>query len=1196
MGNLFGTGQGKTVATQAVEANGMQVQASSYGMGLTIVYGRARIPGTLIWYGDFQAVEHDQQVGKGGGGGQNVSYTYSSSFQLALCEGPITDVSQIWQDSSLVSLSDINGTVGLGGANQAAWSHLGSPENLQYPFTAWVGCVNLKLGSSPNVPNFNFLVDGFLQFNPSGGIYGADPSQIITDLLTSATHGIGFQYLGDLTTFHDYCLANSIFLSTVVDQETTMMDVLTTLLQVTNSNTAWSNGKLTVIPYGDESATGNGVTYTPPTTVQASFSDADYIGGGVQVERKPLADLYNVIRIEWVNPNNNYVTSVAEAKDEADISASIIRQSETIEAHGITDGTLAQQTAQRILQRALYIRNTYSFKTTLQYVALEPGDVIELSDSLIDLVNEPVRITAVEEQSNNELKFTCEEFPAGVSEGTTQSVEAGAGYTPNFNGAPDTTQPPAIFRAPQFLVDGDVEIWIGVCGSGANWGGANVLVSYDNVTYTRIGSVAPGCRYGTLTAALADSTSDPDTTDSFSVALEGPGSLSGGTHAEADNLATLMLVDQELIAYSSTTLNGDGTYTLGNGYLRRQCYATAHAAHAIGAPWMRVDDNFFRWKVDPSLVGTTVYIKLQAWNLYGGGLQSESSLTATTYVVGAAEEIPDTPPVPSNFIVSGATNGNLLTWDNTNPAAVGITSIEVSTTGTSGWSVLGQVQGTHYAHVFSGNATYYYRARSRSPAFIWSAYTASVSTEGGSIDYAPDGVAYQRLVLGANLTGDCPYNGDFEQWADGQTLPDGWSAQAQGGPSTDTTSRATISYTGKYSFAMQPNSAEGTASRPFGVQPGMRFNATLRANCAVPNANGLFLRVYWFSNDSSFVCLSGTNSSCIGYVDIVNNASITAAWEQLGGDCVAPSNTLYGRICLFNTNATYAYYVDRVSISPKTKLISTYIDGSDRISTVNGGIAPYGSIPPGASTAAFSYTSTTSSVTVSWTSGVIYRADGTQTSVASGSQEITGLSASTAYYVAIYYDEASGAIGFASESGAVGSPAIAYTSKIPAGSGGMILNTRATIGWYTTATPASGGGGGGGGTGCCLHGLQPIELAGGREVFASELTTEDYLPSPEGSVRVVKLRKEPWGEWFHVTFSTGTSLLVAGDHRFLDPTGEQLTARELRLQQVVETRDGYACIVKLESVRRHGEKVSIEVAEPHTYYVQGVLSHNKLLC
>jgi hypothetical protein len=158
---------------------------------------------------------------------------------------------------------------------------------------------------------------------------------------------------------------------------------------------------------------------------------------------------------------------------------------------------------------------------------------------------------------------------------------------------------------------------------------------------------------------------------------------------------------------------------------------------------MRIDDNIFRWQIDPSWVGQTVYIKIQPWNLYGGGLVSEASLTATTYVVSAAQEIPDTPPAPGSFTASGAANGVLLQWVNSIPAAVDITSVEYSSNGTS-WFVLGQVKGTSYTHVFSGNSTYYYRIRSRSAHYLWSPYSNTLTQSGGSLDFVVDGNDFQR--------------------------------------------------------------------------------------------------------------------------------------------------------------------------------------------------------------------------------------------------------------------------------------------------------------------------------------------------------------------------------------------------------------------------------------------------------------------
>lgn len=1288
MSNMLGGSAGQPVATQATRYNGMQVQSSQYGMGLPIVYGQQRIAGTLIWYGDFQSIEHKQSVGKGGGG-VSTSYTYSSSFQLALCEGPIAGIPTIWKDSGTTTFSDVNGTYSLGAQNQAAWSHLSGADALQYPYTAWVGCLNLALGSSPNVPNFNFEIAGLLQYAPTASppIIDAVGSDIFSDLLTSTTHGLSAfaSFLGDLTLYRQYCIANNLFLSLVVDQQTTMNEILTRLLQVTNSNTAWSNGKLIVIPYGDETVTGNGVTYTPPTTVQKYFTDSDYIKP-VRVDQKPLTDLYNVVRVEYVNRANNYNTSVAEAKDQADIDNTFgIRQQEMIQGHAITNATLAQWVAQTILQRALYIRNTYTFTTTMENVAFEPGDVIALSDSLAGLVNEPVRIKSISEQGNNELQFVCEEFPAGVASGATQSVEAPAGYVPSVNGAPDTTQPPVIFRAPQFLTDGKPEVWIGVGGSGANWGGANILVSLDNVSYTKIGTVSPGCRYGTLTAALATSATDPDTTNSFGVALDAGGTISGGTDADADNLQTLMLIDTELVAYSSATLNSDGTYTLGSGYLRRGCYQTGIAAHAIGAPWLRVDDSFFRWQVDPSLVGETVYIKIQPWNLYGGGLVSESSLTPITYVVGTAEEIPDTPPTPTNFTATGALNGVHLSWTVPNPAAVAITSVEYSTDNAT-WNVLGQTLGTHYVHGLTAQATYYYRVRSRSGAFIWSAYTTSVSATGGTQGAL---ATANSADLATQVTDAAPYY-RTQMYSLPNPSGGGWFNL------------------GTWNFSSEPASFSLTLNSGQGYNPGGNQHSTVQVfmrsanvgggGSSAPNVSGLSFMSYGGTNPIAALKLvaSGSNTNGLGdtwdlYVeltsftggtlsftpDFVNSFTYNGAPASdpggnsatvvvgTGGQYINPTlgygldgiinGSTYGRPLLARLNAgrpwidfsenihsnknlgniadgtarfavangaglggvsywdtnnnpridfTQNYHVGKTldniaATSNNVAFNPNFVDSSRRVATISGGVSPLGSIVTGSVSSGFNYTGTSSSVTISWNAGTIYRMDGSTTAVSAGSVTVTGLSASTTYYAAAYFDEVAGTVNFVTgQSGAVGSPAILYAAEDAVVGWQAQLQSRLNLGWIPVATAASGGGGtgGNGSTGCCLHGEQLIELANGVMREAQELTTGDVLTSPAGKTQIVQLRIEPWREWYTVEFNDGRTLKVAPDHRFMDPSGVQIHARDLKLQDVVEGRGCYLSVARLELSTDAALKVNIEVQAPHTYYVDGVLSHNKMLC
>uniref|UniRef100_UPI00261B66F6 Hint domain-containing protein n=1 Tax=Haloactinopolyspora sp. TaxID=1966353 RepID=UPI00261B66F6 len=278
----------------------------------------------------------------------------------------------------------------------------------------------------------------------------------------------------------------------------------------------------------------------------------------------------------------------------------------------------------------------------------------------------------------------------------------------------------------------------------------------------------------------------------------------------------------------------------------------------------------------------------------------------------------------------------------------------------------------------------------------------------------------------------------------------------------------------------------------------------------------------------------------------------------------------------------------------------THFDGLTyrRIATINGAVSPLGSIVTGSSTITLSYTSTDNSITISWTAGNLNRMDGSQTAVTSGSVTVTGLAASTKYYAAAYWDEVAQAISFVTgQSGAVGSPAILYPSEDPGVAWQAQLQARLNLGWVPVGTAASGGtGGGGGSSGCCLRGPQLIELASGVMRQAQELTTGDVLSSPDGPIRITQLLFEPWAEWYRVEFNDGRILEVAPDHRFMDPSGVQIHARDLKLQTIVEARNCYLSVARLELCTDRDIKVGIEVEEPHVYYVDGVLSHNKVYC
>ena len=85
----------------------LQVQASTYGMGIPQVFGAMRLAGNVIWARPLIEKRRKQSSGKGGGGQTVVSYKDFVSFAVAFVSGPVEAIRRVWADGKLlVDLSE----------------------------------------------------------------------------------------------------------------------------------------------------------------------------------------------------------------------------------------------------------------------------------------------------------------------------------------------------------------------------------------------------------------------------------------------------------------------------------------------------------------------------------------------------------------------------------------------------------------------------------------------------------------------------------------------------------------------------------------------------------------------------------------------------------------------------------------------------------------------------------------------------------------------------------------------------------------------------------------------------------------------------------------------------------------------------------------------------------------------------------
>ena len=638
-------GKSSTITSAEERILSLQVQQSSQGLTLPVIYGRTRVAGNLIWYGDFVTIENKtttQQGGKGGGGVKQVdiAYTYEAAVMLALCEGEIQGVGRIWRDKEKFdSLAQLRLTLMRGGDEQPLWTHLAQAKHqnqaLNYSGTAYLCSPNYELTKSAQIYQHNFEVIGKLGY--SGNIPDANPREIIRDLLTNQRYGCGFPVdsIGDTDRYSNYCRAVGIFLSPAYTEQGEAQRNISELLEQTNSAAVFSQGRLKIVPYGDGNYSGNGAVYVADNKAIYDLTDDDFIVSGaedpVNVERKTNADAFNQIQVEYLDRDNDYNVAIAEVKDQANIEQYGLRPKDAVKMHGICDGKVAQKVAQQLLQRALYVRNEYEFKLGWKYCLLEPMDIVTLTDAGLGLDKTPVRITEIEEDEEGVLSVKAEDYPLGVHTVSEYPTQPSLGYSADYNVSPGNAHAPVIFEAPLQLTGGEPQIWMATAG-GDMWGGAEVWVSTDGDSYTRVGAVNHKARFGSLTAALP-SGAVFDRTNTLSVEISA-GQMTGGTEQDSRDLLTLCYVDGEFLAYANAELKGVGRYTLGN--LTRGAYGSAIDAHAAGSKFVRIDEALFKYAVPRNWIGRTVWIKLVSYNVFSGGIQDLASVPAYSYTIKGA--------------------------------------------------------------------------------------------------------------------------------------------------------------------------------------------------------------------------------------------------------------------------------------------------------------------------------------------------------------------------------------------------------------------------------------------------------------------------------------------------------------------------------------------------------------------------------
>ncbi len=708
-------------AQKPIVYSGLQVSTSQYDLAVQWLRGQRRCSTNCIWTGDFQ--KHKQSAkGKGGGKGSG-QYTYTSACILSLGFGewddPLLNVWAAGSTTSTTTLADLGMTFQAGTPTQTPWAFVVSkyPSQAQaYKNIANLTAQKLDLGSAASIPDFAFegrcipyadylTSAGWTNPTTSVNTPGRDVNMadFLPDFLQDPLVGGGFDSgdIPDLTDFRAYQAAQGLFFSPYLTKQERATDIINRWAKLANTWIYWSNTAFVFVPLGDQALTANGYTYTPNLTVDCDLGPADFVSNPpVKVDVKDQADCPNRTVVSITDRTMGYVTNPIEYKAESLIRKYGRREPDSVQADEICNPAVGNVVSQLIGRRNANLTKTYAFQTSWRFVRWLPGSIFTLTDPTQDLVAERVRITSVAEDENGILSWTAEELPAAGGTYFPRTVQPGPPPT-----TPDTmidagsVNVPAVAEPAQ-AVGGTTRTVLIAASGGANFGGANVWISFDNwASQSFVGKIQSSAIQGVLTANLAAyGGSNPDTTNTLSVdATASLGEPEPLTTADADGLRSLSLVcapptvsGSDMVLDSAGELlapgteSTTGTYTADLTYLQRGQLGTAPGAHSIDDLFTLFDmsgqpGSTIQFPLPAAYIGAPIWLKFAAFNLFGKNVQDLSLCQSYKYTptgAGFGAGTGGVPAAPTGLTAGAGVASAFLSW-NANAATDNVSGYDI---------------------------------------------------------------------------------------------------------------------------------------------------------------------------------------------------------------------------------------------------------------------------------------------------------------------------------------------------------------------------------------------------------------------------------------------------------------------------------------------------------------------------------------
>lgn len=549
----------------------LALTTSSYGTAIPRHFGTMRVGGSIIWATDL--VESRERSGGGKGRPSTTTFSYSSSFAVALSSRPVASVGRIWADGNL--LRGAAGDLKTGGAMRF---YSGHGDQRPDPLIA--------AAEGASCPAFRGLAYAVLEDLQLADFGNRLPS------LTFELHAEN----GDV---------QLVDVIAGADRNVTVDRALPALTGFSDEGGPLGNVLAAIglaYPLASDAGAGGLRLFSPDTTAEAVADlpaavidpSEESFGGqqGIAANRKTSADRIPA-GIRYYDTSRDYQAGMQLAGGRA-----ISGQTRIIEFPGALSATNARVLAEQAAKRARSSQDRMNYRIAEVDPALAPGTIVTV----------PERSGAWRIDSWEWREFGVE---LGLSRLPASATPAFATEAGRALAAQDAVITPTLLAAFELPWDGTGasdrrQIFAAPSSTGPGWTGAILYAEHNGGLETLGGSGNRRAISGTITTAFPPaSCAIASRETALDIQLHSASfALDTRTMEELAQGANRALIGKEIVQFAAATSLGNGAWRLA-GLLRGRG-GTEHLAKlgsGIGARFVLLDDRPVR--LDADIVGTS---------------------------------------------------------------------------------------------------------------------------------------------------------------------------------------------------------------------------------------------------------------------------------------------------------------------------------------------------------------------------------------------------------------------------------------------------------------------------------------------------------------------------------------------------------------------------------------------------------------